>query len=44
MESSKFIGGSIAIVDVDLIFGAMRVQPRAAGIFTEAQVPYDGLC
>ncbi len=29
METLKFIGGSSAIVDVDFIFGAMRVQPRA---------------
>ena len=28
METLKFIGGSSAIVDVDFIFGAMRVQPK----------------
>ena len=27
-----------------IVLGSICVQPRAAGIFTEAQVPYDGPC
>ena len=46
METSKVIGGSSAIVtvDVDFIFGAMRAFSHTPTewrqIFAEAQVPY----